>query len=197
VAKEEAALEVRLGELSGILEFVRTCNRPTVLPSGGFEKLSELRSFTFPGAGGSPRDILTDHEVQLLSINRGSLSQDEPHTFRFLSQIPWTRSLRRVPDIAYGHHERLDGKGYPRALAPDDIGVEPRMMSISDVYDALTASDRPYKKAVPHPLALKILDEEAQRGQLDRQLVDLFREAEVPAQALGKPEATEGSSVPA
>jgi HD-GYP domain-containing protein (c-di-GMP phosphodiesterase class II) len=205
-AREEASYAERVAELSGILEFVRSCNRPTVLPSGGFEKLADLRSFTFPGVDGGAQNILSEREVSLLSIPRGSLSQDErreieshvTHTFRFLSQIPWTRGLRRVPEIAYGHHERLDGKGYPRALRPEDIGVEARMMSISDVYDALTASDRPYKKAVPHPLAIKILDEEAQRGQLDRELVDLFRDAEVPRHALGKPEAAaEGSAASA
>jgi HD-GYP domain-containing protein (c-di-GMP phosphodiesterase class II) len=106
------------------------------------------------------------------------------HTFRFLTQIPWTRNLKRIPDIAYGHHEKLDGSGYPRRLSPHQIGVETRMMTIADIYDALTANDRPYKKALPHAAALDILQMEAKRGLIDSELLTLFVEAGVPAQAL-------------
>ena len=101
------------------------------------------------------------------------------HTFRFLSEIPWTRALRRVPEIAYGHHEKLDGRGYPRAVPADAIAVETRMMTISDIYDALTASDRPYKKAMPPEKALDILADEARRGQIDGPLLGVFVEAGV------------------
>ena len=99
------------------------------------------------------------------------------HTFRFLSQIPWTRTLRRVPEIAYGHHEKLDGRGYPRAVPAPAIAVETRMMTIADIYDALTASDRPYKKAMPGERALAILEDEARRGQVDPALLGVFVEA--------------------
>jgi HD-GYP domain-containing protein (c-di-GMP phosphodiesterase class II) len=136
--------------------------------------------------------VLSAHEIQVLSIPRGSLSATErreieshvTHTFKFLSQIPWTRMLKRVPEIAYAHHEKLDGKGYPRAVPGDQIPVQSKMMAISDIYDALTASDRPYKKAVPHELALDILKKESESGQLDRDLFRIFVEADVPRKAL-------------
>jgi HD-GYP domain-containing protein (c-di-GMP phosphodiesterase class II) len=133
--------------------------------------------------------LLTPGEVQVLSIPKGSLSAAErreieshvTHTFRFLTQIPWTRTLKRVPEIAYAHHEKLDGKGYPRAINTELIPVQSKMMAICDIYDALTASDRPYKKAVPHALAIDILHKEAAGGQLDPQLLKIFIEADVPA----------------
>ena len=118
-------------------------------------------------------------------IPRGSLSEAErreveshvTHTFHFLSQIPWTRGLRRVPEIAYAHHEKLNGLGYPRGLPAEGIPIEARMMAIADIYDALTASDRPYKKALPAEKALAILEADARRGELDPGLFGVFVEA--------------------
>ncbi len=188
---EDARLAARLRDLDGLLEFVRTCNRPTVLAQGGFERLAEIAALTFD-CGAGPVAYLTGAEVARLSIAKGSLSEEErreieshvTHTYRFLSQIPWTRDLRRIPEIAYGHHEKLDGRGYPRKLPPAAIGLETRMMTIADIYDALTASDRPYKKAVPHEKALDILAAEAKAGQLDPELFRLFVDAQVPQTAL-------------
>jgi HD-GYP domain-containing protein (c-di-GMP phosphodiesterase class II) len=162
------------------------------LPSGGFERLTELGRLTFRDAWDTEQPLLVPREVERLSIPRGSLSNDErreieshvTHTFRFLSQIPWTRALRRVPDIAYAHHERLNGTGYPRSMPAESIPVQSKMMAIADVYDALTASDRPYKKAVPHPAALDILGQEARNGMLDGDLLRIFVAAEVPRTAL-------------
>jgi HD-GYP domain-containing protein (c-di-GMP phosphodiesterase class II) len=173
-----------------VFEFLLTCNRPTVLAQGGFERLSELGTLRYEDDKGQAQPLLLPREIQSLSIPRGTLSPEErreieshvEHTYRFLSQIPWTRTLRRVPEIAYAHHEKLDGTGYPRAEKA--IPVQSRMMSICDIYDALTASDRPYKKAVPHTLALDILKREADSGQLDRDLFNLFVEAEIPRRAL-------------
>ncbi len=82
--------------------------------------------------------------------------------------------MRGVPEIAYGHHEKLDGSGYPRGLTGDQIPLQARMMTISDIYDALTAQDRPYKRAVPTATALDILHEEAGQGKLDADLLDVF-----------------------
>jgi HD-GYP domain-containing protein (c-di-GMP phosphodiesterase class II) len=96
------------------------------------------------------------------------------HSFHFLSKIPWTPLMRGVPEIAYGHHEKLDGTGYPRGLTGDQIPIQARMMTISDIYDALTAQDRPYKRAVPTDKALDILKNEAGEGKLDSDLLDVF-----------------------
>ncbi len=101
------------------------------------------------------------------------------HTFRFLQQIPWTRELRGIPEIAYGHHEKLNGRGYPRGTTGRDIPVQTRMMTIADIYDALTATDRPYKRAVSLERALDILHMEAREGMLDQALLDAFVQARV------------------
>ena len=179
-------------ELDEFLEFILQCNKPTVLAQGGFDRLTGLSQVAFADSRERPHALLTSQEVQVLSITRGSLSSVErreieshvTHTFRFLSQIPWTKALKRVPEIAYAHHEKLDGKGYPRSIPSDRIPVQSKMMAISDIYDALTASDRPYKKAVPHELALDILKKESDGGQLDKDLFKIFVEAEVPQRAL-------------
>ena len=99
------------------------------------------------------------------------------HSFNFLRTIPWTRDLARVPDLAGRHHEKLDGSGYPQGLAADDIPLGTRMMTIADIYDALVARDRPYKKALPLERALSILEAEAKAGKLDVSLVQLWIEA--------------------
>ena len=88
-----------------------------------------------------------------------------------------------MPDIAYGHHEKLTGRGYPRSLKETEIALPTRMMTISDIYDALTASDRPYKKAVPKDKAYDILNDEAKRGEVDADLLKVFIEADVPGKA--------------
>ena len=189
---EEARLGEEIAEIDQAFEFILACNRPTVVPREGFEKLASIAASTFRDSRGEPQPLLSSPEVELLSIARGSLSTLErkeieshvTHTFRFLSQIPWTSALRRVPEIAYGHHERLDGSGYPRGIPGEVIPLQSKMMAISDVYDALTASDRPYKKAVAHITALDILNDEARRGFLDKELFAVFVEAEVPRKAL-------------
>ena len=101
------------------------------------------------------------------------------HTYRFLIQIPWTSDLAHVPDIAHGHHEKLDGSGYPMGLQGDEIALQTRMMTIADIYDALTAPDRPYKKSMPAERALDILKLEANEKRLDRQLLGVFIESGV------------------
>ncbi|WP_373047263.1 HD domain-containing phosphohydrolase [Vulgatibacter sp.] len=187
--REELACAQQIAALDEAWEFVLRCNKPTVLPAGGFERLAEIAQRTFPGVAGTPEPLLTPDEVRVLSIPQGSLSPEErqeieshvEHTFRFLSQIPWTRGLRGVPHIAGAHHEKLDGSGYPNRLRPDEIGVEARMMAIADIYDALTASDRPYKKAVPHQMALTILGDEVKSMKLDGHLYELFVEADIAA----------------
>jgi HD-GYP domain-containing protein (c-di-GMP phosphodiesterase class II) len=171
-----------LAELDRYWQVVLAANRPTVLPAEASAALGEIARRSFVDPRGEERPYLTADEVSILSIPKGSLSDPErleieshvTHTFNFLAQIPWTRALKRVPEIAYGHHEKLDGRGYPRRVPGAEIAVETRMMTISDIYDALTASDRPYKKAMPVEKALDILRDEAKRGQVDVALLDVF-----------------------
>ena len=125
--------------------------------------------------------------MRYLTIRKGSLDEAErleieshvTHTYRFLLQIPWTKELGQIPLIAYGHHEKLNGVGYPRGIRGDQIPVQTRIMTISDIFDALTASDRPYKRAVETTRALDILVSETKGGMLDDDLVRVFVAAKV------------------
>jgi HD-GYP domain-containing protein (c-di-GMP phosphodiesterase class II) len=131
--------------------------------------------------------LLNREELKLLSIRQGSLDADERqqieahvvHTVSFLQAIPWTSELRNIPEIARAHHEKLNGKGYPYQLSAPDIPVQARMMTISDIFDALAAADRPYKKAVSVERALEILDLSVKDGELDPELVTVFKEAHI------------------
>ena len=98
---------------------------------------------------------------------------------KILDKIPFTEGLSRVPTIAASHHEMLNGTGYPNKLTAGDIPLQSRMLAVADIYDALTAKDRPYKPPLPLNVTLKILGEEADNGRLDKDLVDLFISEEV------------------
>jgi HD-GYP domain-containing protein (c-di-GMP phosphodiesterase class II) len=179
--------EERLADLDRFMKLVTESNEPTVLPEGNFEELIRYAGVRFQDLEGQDQPLLSDDEVRFLTIRKGSLDDEErleieshvSHTYRFLLNIPWTKELAKVPDIAYGHHEKLDGRGYPRRVTGDQIPIQTRMMTIADIFDALTASDRPYKRAVPVPRALDIMAEEVKDGMLDAELFRLFHEARV------------------
>ena len=177
-------------ELEGLEQFLRTVlqsNEPTLLPEGSFEELLSYAERKFPDIDGAPQPFLSDDEVRYLTIRKGSLDEAErleieshvTHTYRFLLQIPWTKELAQIPLIAYGHHEKLNGSGYPRKMPAREIPVQTRMMTISDIFDALTASDRPYKRAVPLQKALDIMHDEVKTGMLDADLLRLFVDGKV------------------
>jgi response regulator RpfG family c-di-GMP phosphodiesterase len=157
-------------------------NEPSVLPEDKASMLEFLSEQTYYDMAGKPHPMLDPQEFRFLSIRKGTLDPQErlemeshvTHSFHFLSKIPWTPLMRGIPEIAYGHHEKLDGTGYPRGLSGDQIPIQARMMTISDIYDALTAQDRPYKRAVPTVKALDILKDEASKGELDTDLLDVF-----------------------
>ncbi|HXG57869.1 MAG TPA: HD domain-containing phosphohydrolase [Thermoanaerobaculia bacterium] len=180
-------LRRELERLRAEFAFVMQANQPTVLPEGDFEHLQELARREYIDINGEPRLLLDPEEVRILSIRKGNLDASEraeieshvTHTFNFLAKIPWTKDLVGVPNIAYAHHEKLNGRGYPRKLTAAEIPVQSRMMTVSDIYDALTASDRPYKKAVPTDRALDILRMEMKDGLLDPTLVEIFIDAKV------------------
>lgn len=177
----------KLAELDEYLEFILKANQPTVLEQGGFERIAEIAAFKFHDLDGSEQPFLSDDEVVALQVLRGSLTADERdeieshvvHTYNFLTQIPWGRVYRDIPEIAGAHHEKLTGKGYPRGLAGPEIPIPAKMMTIADIYDALTARDRPYKKAVPVTKALDILGYEVKDGNLDPDLLQMFIDAKI------------------
>lgn len=137
--------------------------------------------------GENHHPILMPEEIDILNIGRGSLSAAERieieshvvHSYNFLAQLPWSNEFKDVPEIVYGHHERLDGSGYPRQLTSKEIPLQAKMMAITDVFDALVAKDRPYKKAIPYERALAILEEDVRVGKLDGDLFKIFVEARV------------------
>lgn len=179
-------LEHKILEVDNMLKLVIQTNEPTVLEKQQTSQLLAIGALNYR-MNGTAEPYLSSHEIRCLSIPRGSLSEKErleieshvTHTYNFLKRIPWTQELQAVPEIAYNHHEKLDGSGYPRQLKGEEIPVQARMMTISDIYDALTAWDRPYKKAVPVPKALDILGYEEKAGKIDSELLRIFIEAEV------------------
>ena len=178
----ESRYEAEIALTERFLRVVLESNEPSLLAEGNFEQLTEFSSRTFDDIDGNPVPFLTEPEVRMLSIRKGSLDEEErleieshvTHTFDFLRRIPWTKGLSQIPDIAHAHHEKLNGRGYPRRIEGDAIPLQTRMMTIADIYDALTAKDRPYKKAVPAPRALDIMQDEVKGGMLDSQLFRLF-----------------------
>jgi HD-GYP domain-containing protein (c-di-GMP phosphodiesterase class II) len=183
----DAELQQQLDDLDGFVQCIVKSNEPTVQPEGSFEMLQEIGARRFRELDGSERPLLTPEEVHLLSIRKGSLDQCEreeveshvEHTYNFLKQIPWTREIRNIPEIARGHHEKLNGQGYPGKLDASNIPLATRLMTIADVFDALAASDRPYKHSVSVEGALKILGEMAHSGEIDPQVFALFVQAKV------------------
>ncbi|MBN2370280.1 MAG: GAF domain-containing protein [Vicinamibacteria bacterium] len=187
LARMDAEYEQRLTEIDAILRDVLRANEPTVVANESIRALLNHPALTFRNIDGAPEPLLTRNEVLALSIKRGSLSEKErreieshvTHTYRFLAEIPWTSEYQQIPAIAHGHHEKLDGTGYPRGLRNGDIPLQAKMMTIADIYDALIAWDRPYKRSVSVERALEILKEEAAEGKLDADLLDVFIEAKI------------------
>lgn len=176
----------RAGEFEQLWKEILSANEPSVV----FEKAkSDLSKYVdqFAQVLGENIPLLTSDEWKRLSISKGSLTQDDRlqieshviHTFKFLEKIPWTGNLTRVPEIAKSHHEKLDGTGYPLGLKQEKIPFESQIMAITDIWDALTAADRPYKKSVPRDRAILILKEDASKGKINSELVRLFEEKRV------------------
>ena len=175
----------RRAQLDDAWQTITHANEPTVLAAGDFKKIADLSRQVYARLDGGESPLLTEREVKSLSVMRGSLTPEEydeirshvTHTYRFLSKIPWGKTFSRVAVIAGAHHERLNGTGYPNRLHAAEIPIQSKMMTISDIFDALTASDRPYKRAVPIEKALDILGLEVKDGHVDAELVRIFREA--------------------
>ncbi|HEV7520760.1 MAG TPA: HD domain-containing phosphohydrolase [Candidatus Angelobacter sp.] len=183
----DSRLSDQLHQIDEYAEAIVWANEPTVLPEGNFDQLMEIANLQYEDLSGKKQPILTLEEIQMLSIRKGSLDEEERlqieshvlHTLSFLQQIPWTNELRNVPEIARGHHEKLNGTGYPYRLSAPEIPVQTRMMTISDIFDALAAADRPYKKAVSIHRALEILELSVDDGELDPGLFEIFLSAKI------------------
>lgn len=173
----------RMSRLEADLALVTALNRPSVRPTDAQARRLDdmIEEWQLIDLGFS-EPVLTQREARRLCIPYGSLDPAErleierhvEHTYDFLRAIPWTRDLKRVPELAYCHHEKLDGSGYPRRLAAPDIPLGARLMTICDIFDALTAGDRPYKAGMTPEQAMRILHEEADRGHVEAEAVHLF-----------------------
>ncbi|HHX38800.1 MAG TPA: response regulator [Armatimonadetes bacterium] len=179
----DAELRVEIERLADDLAFLDAINLAgEFMAPDRVERLRAIAARTYMDDEGNPQPYLTENEVRNLSIPRGTLLPEEFQIIRghaevsarLLSQIPFSRKLRNVPVFAGDHHEALNGSGYPHGKQGDDLALQSRILAIADVYDALTSSDRPYKKAFSPEVAFDILRKDAAAGKLDGRLVELF-----------------------
>jgi HD-GYP domain-containing protein (c-di-GMP phosphodiesterase class II) len=138
--------------------------------------------YNWTDVAGGTVDFLTHDEIKNLTISRGTLTHEERETInhhivatiKMLEALPWPKHLRNVPEYAGGHHERMDGKGYPRGLKREQMSVQARVMGIADIFEALTAKDRPYKRGKTLTESLNILGRFKLNGHIDPDLFDVF-----------------------
>jgi len=169
------------------LSFVRDVNEGGRVDAARRARLKKLARMTFVDADGVSRRFLEDDELEALCIPAGTLTAQEREaiqshveaSFRFLSRIPWPARLGRIPDIVAKHHEKLDGSGYPHGLGPAELPTQVRLLTVVDIFDAVTASDRPYRAAMSIERGLDVLRDEARLGKLDADVVALFIDAKM------------------
>lgn len=190
VQRLEQEVEENLQQLDEYLSLIEQFNAPEAIATKQFEILSEqvfykftqLAQYRYRDVDGRLKSIVSESDLEQLLLPRGNLNPEErqaieshvSQSYEFLREIPWTKDLSQVPVIAYGHHEKLDGSGYPRGIKGDAIPLQTQMMTIADIYDALTAADRPYKKPLPVHVVIRILREEVEKNHLSDDLVQLF-----------------------
>jgi HD-GYP domain-containing protein (c-di-GMP phosphodiesterase class II) len=195
VSQLDRELNTKLDRLQSYWELLNKLNQPDVVSTPEFAQqletivtdLHQLSQYTYRDLDGNCQPLLTPAEIEQLLIPRGTLTATEraiveshvSHTYDFLCQIPWTKHLQDVPKIAGSHHEKLDGTGYPQGLTATEIPVQSQIMTIADIYDALTASDRPYKPRLSLDRSLSILRQEAAAGKLNYHLLELFEQRQV------------------
>ena len=187
MAQMDATRAEAIEELDRYWQLLLTANEPSILAEEPLARLAELAKHVYKDVDGLVKPLVSADEMAQLMVRRGTLTLEErlsiqdhvTHTYNFLKDIPWTGHLKKVPEIAYGHHEKLDGSGYPLGLKKDEIPVQTQMMTIADIYDALTAGDRPYKQGLPVEVALRILREEASHNKINPDLLHLFEQRQV------------------
>lgn len=183
----DANLNTAIQQLNEGWTILLEANEPQVIEGKNLHKLSELTQIVYRDIDGETKPLITPEEMNLLLVKQGNLTPEErlvieshvTHTYKFLEKIPWTKDLKDVPQIAYGHHEKLDGTGYPLKLKQAEISMQAQMMAIADIYDALTAGDKPYQHGLPTITALKILRKEASQNKVNPEILELFEQRQV------------------
>ncbi|RTR29761.1 GAF and HD-GYP domain-containing protein [Shewanella atlantica] len=146
------------------------------------QRVATIANYTWIDHQGNTQALLNEEEVENLMIPAGTLTNDERKvinnhisvTIRMLETLPWPKHLQHIPEFAGGHHERMDGKGYPRGLRGEDMSVQARVMAIADIFEALTAKDRPYKTGKTLSESLRILGKFSLNGHIDPELFHIF-----------------------
>ena len=183
IKKIEANAAQTIQELKEVREFVLKCNEPSeFLEKENIERLQAIAQKTYKDEHGNPQPFLTPDELKNLSIRKGSINEQERQimknhaqiTLDMLDKIPFTKKLKNIPNFAGAHHECINGLGYPLGLQGEEIPFEGKLMAVTDIAEALTAKDRPYKKAMPLKQVYKILRKMVNDNELDRELVDFF-----------------------
>ena len=179
----EDAFQQKLAQYSSDQDFLRICNIGGEFMRDEYkERLQIIATYRWTDPQGVETNFLTENEVYNLNISRGTLTAEERKiindhivvTIEMLEQLPYPRNLRRVPEFAGGHHERMDGKGYPKGLTREQMSLPARMMGIADIFEALSAKDRPYKQGKTLTECLQILGNMKINGHIDPDLFDLF-----------------------
>ncbi|MDH3998195.1 MAG: HD domain-containing protein, partial [Desulfuromonadales bacterium] len=183
-ASETGVLEKTLEEIEQMRQFIHQCNTGgEFLSADKIERIGEIANYTgCKGAASLANPLLNDDEVHNLSISKGTLTEEERQkindhagiSMRMLSSLPFPEHLQNIPEIAGSHHERMDGKGYPRSVPAAELPLQARIIAIADIFEALTASDRGYRKPNTLSEALKIMTFMCKEGHLDPELFDLF-----------------------
>jgi len=181
--KEDAALQQQLEQLDRESAFIRECNiGKEMISAEDLDQISRIAKHSWQTSSGEKGHVLSEEEMLNLAIYRGTLSIREREiinnhvsvTIRMLESLPYPKNLARVPEFAGSHHEKIDGTGYPRGLTGAEMPVQSRIIAIADVFEALTASDRPYKKAMPLSQSLAILGQMKLDGHIDPDVFDVF-----------------------
>ena len=180
---DEQKLRNRLRELEDDRKFLHACNvGGERMRDEDVARVRRIAEYRWRDVSGHEAKFLTDDEVRNLTIRAGTLTEDERKiinhhivaTIRMLEALPWPRHLTKVPEYAGGHHERMDGKGYPKGLTREQMSVQARCMGIADIFEALTAKDRPYKKGKTLSESLEILGRMKLNNHIDPDLFDIF-----------------------
>ncbi|MGC2519639.1 MAG: HD domain-containing phosphohydrolase [Burkholderiales bacterium] len=184
LSRIDQSLREKLRQLDEDREFLRHCNfGGESMSSEAQERVRRIGTvYKWIDVSGGTADFLTEDEIRNLTIARGTLTAEEREiinhhivaTIKMLEALPWPRHLRNVPEYAGGHHERMDGKGYPRGLVREQMSVQARVMGIADIFEALTAKDRPYKRGKTLSESLRILGQFKLNGHIDPDLFDVF-----------------------
>jgi len=183
LAEEDRRLRERLRALDDDCRFLRACNiGGERMRDEDIERVRRIARYRWRDVAGHEAHFLTDDETKNLTIRAGTLTEDERQiinhhivaTIKMLEALPWPKHLTNVPEYAGGHHERMDGKGYPRGLTREQMSVQARCMGIADIFEALTAKDRPYKKGKTLSESLEILGRMKLNNHVDPDLFDVF-----------------------